>query len=64
MLSRCFTIVRARTEVHLEQINQTILGKRDPQRIADLYKEASSQARSFARVLGIVDAVHLESEQK
>jgi hypothetical protein len=54
-LSRCVTIVRARTEVHLEQINQTLLGRKDPQRIADLYKEASTQARSFARVLGIVD---------
>lgn len=62
MLSRCVTIVRARTEVHLEQIDQTILGKNDPERIADLYKTASTQAGSFARVLGIVDASVMEAE--
>ena len=62
MLSRCVTIVRARTEVHLEQINQTILGQKDPQRIADLYKQASSQAGSFARVLGIADAAVLQDD--
>jgi len=63
MISRCITIVRARTEVHLEQIDQTILGQNDPQRIADLYKAASLQARSFARLLGIVDASVLEAER-
>mmetsp|Transcript_5325 Transcript_5325/g.10877 ORF Transcript_5325/g.10877 Transcript_5325/m.10877 type:complete len:236 (-) Transcript_5325:84-791(-) len=63
MLSRCVTIVRARTEVHLEQINQTILGQNDPERIAAVYKTATLQARSFALVLGIVDASVLESEQ-
>lgn len=62
MLSRCVTIVRARSEVQLEQINQTILGKNDPQKIADIYREASMQARSFARVLGLADAALLDLE--
>lgn len=62
MLSRCITIVRARTEVQLEQINQTIGGQSDPQKIADLYKEASRQAGSFARVLGLADAALLDME--
>ena len=62
MLSRCVTIVRARTEVHLEQINQTIMGQKDPQRIADLYKQASTQAGSFARILGIADAAVLKED--
>jgi hypothetical protein len=62
LLTRCTTIVRARTEVQLEQINQTILGKKDPQRIADLYKEASTQAGSFAHLLGLADAALLDAE--
>ena len=64
MISRCVTIVRARTEVHLEQINQTIMGTKDPQRIADLYKQASTQASSFARILAIADAAAVASNDE
>ena len=62
MISRCVTIVRAHTEVHLEQINQTISGTQDAQRIADVYKEASAQAGSFARVLAIADAAAVANQ--
>ena len=64
MLSRCVTIVRAKTEVQLEQINQTLNKQKDPQRIADLYKVASAQAGSFARVLGLADASFVHAEQR
>ena len=62
MLSRCVTIVRARTEVTLEQVNQTLSGQADPQRIADLYKQAAQQAECFARVLGIADQTAAQQE--
>lgn len=63
MLSRCVTIVRARTEVILAQIDQTVTGgPKDPQRIADSYKEASTHARTFARLLGIADAQAASAE--
>ena len=55
-ISRCFTIVRARTEVQLEQSHQILAGTTDPQRIAELYQTASAQAGSFAQILAIADA--------
>ena len=55
MYSRCVSIVNVRTEVMLEQASQLIKGESEPERLAQVYREASSQSVQYARVLGLAD---------
>jgi hypothetical protein len=56
MFSRCVTIIQAKTEVMLEQVNQQLQRKLDPEQLRQAVQPSSRKSARYAHVLGLVDA--------